>query len=123
MEKTTMKRTIKQYLREVKKHLVASPIEKMAMIADLKGHLYESYGEESELTLETLYENVGKPEKTAKSFFVTRDLSKVRKQVKAKTIITISACAIAVIAICVAIFVLCNDNSNSSSMISNYYKY
>ena len=115
-----MKKTIKQYVKEVKKHLVASPMEKMAMLADLKEHLFDSYCDKSELTLELLYEDFGEPEEIANSFFDARDLSKFRKQAKAKTIITFSACVVAVIAICTAIFVLCNDNSNSNTTIKNY---
>ena len=123
METTNTKKTIKQYVREVKKHLVASPLEKMAMLADLKEHLFDSYGDESELTLELLYEDFGEPEETANSFFDARDLSKFRKRIKRNTIIALAVCVVA-LALCTAsvfttIYVMKEANDNHTT-ITNY---
>ena len=123
MKTPNTKKTIKQYVREVKKHLVASPMEKMAMLADLKEHLFESYGDESELTLETLYEDFGEPEKIANSFFDARDLSKFRKRTKRNTIIAVAVCVVAVVIACVSIFIsngIINDAQNDSFTITNF---
>lgn len=122
MKTPNTKKTIKLYVREVKKHLVASPMEKMAMLADLKEHLFDSYGDESELTLELLYEDFGEPEKIANSFFDARDLSKFRKRMKRNTIIAITACVLALVIAGVSIFIACNANSDDGTTISNYYK-
>jgi len=120
MKTPNTKKTIKQYVWEVKKHLVASPMEKMAMLADLKEHLFESYGDESELTPKMLYEDFGEPEKIANSFFDARDLSKFRKRMKRNTAVAVALCVVAIVAVGVSIFVVCNENSNTYTDISNY---
>ena len=125
MKTPNTKKTIKQYVREVKKHLVASPMEKMAMLADLKEHLFDSYGDESELTLELLYEDFGEPEKIANSFFDARDLSKFRKQTKAKTIIAVAVCVVAVVIACVSIYIssgIIADANSDTTTITNITK-
>lgn len=123
MKTPNTKKTIKQYVREVKKHLVASPMEKMAMLADLKEHLFESYGDESELTPKMLYEDFGEPEKIANSFFDARDLSKFRKQAKRNTIIAVAVCIVALVLCAASVFTtiyVMKEANDNHSVTTNY---
>lgn len=73
------KKTIKRYIKEVKKQLRGDPSACKATAKMLKQTLYNVYYKRSDLTIYELYDRFGSPVEIANSFYQKTDVCEIRE--------------------------------------------
>ena len=117
----TFNKSVKQYLKSVRKSLPCSLAEKSAIIYDLKQNILAT-DTNDEWTTASLEERFGTSDEIANGF-CGGDLPKElhKKIIKSKLFywITLGACAL-VLCILLCVFVSIYSSNSASTMISNY---
>lgn len=100
------KKTIKRYIKEVKKQLRGDPSACKATAKMLKQTLYNVYYKRSDLTIYELYDRFGSPVEIANSFYQKTDVCEIREDKGWLKRLTVVAGVAAVVVITIGLYAI-----------------
>ncbi len=113
------KKTIKRYIKEVKKQLRGDPSACRATAKMLKQTLYNVYYKRIDLTIYELYDRFGSPVEIANSFYQKTDVCEIRERNERFKWLALVLCIAATILTIVTINIAI-DGGSSTIMLSNF---